>query len=81
MVARPSKGRSGADLDRLIDLSEVASEPSSDSIARENEIVEHIAHEDDFPEQTAEHSIDEQLEGLIDPDEIRGGTPTRPSPR
>jgi hypothetical protein len=56
---------------RLIDLHEVAEEPPGESIARENEIVEHIAHEDDHPEQPAEQSVEEQLEALVDPDHIR----------
>ena len=56
---------------RLIDLSDVASEPSGESIAHENEIVEQIAEEDDFSEQPAEHSVAEQLQGLVDPEEIR----------
>lgn len=54
-----------------IDLAEVAAESPAESIALENEIVEHIAHEDGFPERPAEHSIAEQLQGLVDPDEIR----------
>jgi hypothetical protein len=58
--------------DRLhIDLSAVAGEPPAESIAHENEIVEHIAHEDDFPERPAPHSVEEQLCGLIDPVVIR----------
>lgn len=55
----------------FVDLSQVASETPAESIAHENEIVEHIAHEHDFPEQPSEHSIDEQLSGLVDPEVIR----------
>jgi hypothetical protein len=54
-----------------IDLGAVAAEPPSESIAHENEIVEHLAHEDDFPDQPAAHPVEEQLAGLIDPVVIR----------
>lgn len=57
--------------DHLIDLSAVATEPPAESIAHENVIVEHIAHEHDFPEQRSAHPIEEQLQGLIDPEVIR----------
>lgn len=56
---------------RLIDLAEVASEPPGESIAHENEIVAHVAHEDDVPGRPGDPAIEEQLQALIDPDEIR----------
>ena len=59
-------------MDRPIDLRDVAEESPAESIAHENEIVEQIAHEDDYPEQPSDHPIEEQLEGLVDPDVIRG---------
>jgi len=72
-VPRPAAAAAG---EHLIDLSAVASEPPAESVAQENVIVEHIAHEHiahehDFPEQPCEHPIDEQLQGLIDPEVIR----------
>jgi hypothetical protein len=54
-----------------IDLARVARETPAESIAHENEIVEHLAHEHDYPDQPAEHSVEEQLTALIDPDVIR----------
>lgn len=61
------------DLDSIphIDLSAVAAEPPAESIAHENEIVAHLAHEHDFPDQPCAHSVEEQLCGLIDPARIR----------
>ena len=59
-------------MERPIDLREVAAEDPAESIARENEIVERIAGDDDYPEQPSEHSVREQLAGLVDPDVIRG---------
>jgi hypothetical protein len=56
---------------RLIDLTEVASESPAESIAHENEIVEHIAHEDDLPGAPVDLGVEEQLRALIDPAEIR----------
>lgn len=56
--------------DRVIDLSAVAAEPPAESIAHENEIVEHIALEDEDPEHP-DAGVVEQLQALIDPDEIR----------
>lgn len=58
-------------MNEFIDLTAVASESPAESIAHENEIVEHIAHEHDYPEQPSDHPIDEQLGGLIDPAVIR----------
>ena len=49
--------------EHLIDLSRVALEPPAESIAHENEVVEHIAHEHDYPEQPSRHPIEEQLQG------------------
>lgn len=57
--------------EHLIDLSAVACEPPAESIAQENVIVEHIAHEHDYPEQPCDHPIEEQLQGLVDPEMIR----------
>ena len=57
------------------DFSAVASESPEESVAHENEVVEHIAHEHDFPDRPAEHSVEEQLEGLIDPAVIRAHAP------
>jgi hypothetical protein len=59
----------------LIDLSTVATEPPAESIAHENEIVEHIAHEHDFPDQPSAHPVEEQLLGLVDPTTIRQHRP------
>ena len=67
-------------MERRIDLHEVAAEDPAESIARENEIVARIAAEDDYPEQPAEHSVREQLAGLVDPDVIRGSQGMAPSP-
>lgn len=55
----------------LIDLSSVATELPAESIAHENEIVEHIAHEHGFADRPAAHSVEEQLAGLVDAAEIR----------
>lgn len=55
----------------LIDLSAVAAESPAESIAHENEIVEHIALEHDIPDQPAEPAVAEQLRGLVDPARIR----------
>jgi hypothetical protein len=60
-----------AHLARFVDLREVATEPPSESIARENEIVERLARASDFPERPCEHPISEQLLGLVDPEVIR----------
>jgi hypothetical protein len=60
-----------SDEGRVIDLRDVANEPPSESIANENEIVDDLAQEDGFREQPAEHSIEEQLQGLVDPAKIR----------
>ena len=57
--------------EHFVDLSEIAAEPPAESIAHENEIVEELAHDDEFPEHPAEHSVDEQLSGLVDAEEIR----------
>lgn len=59
------------DVERFVDLRDVASEAPGESIAQENEVVEEIALEDDYVEQPAEHSVAEQLLGLVDPDVIR----------
>lgn len=55
----------------LIHLGAVAAESPGESIAHENEIVEHIAHEHDYPDQPSAHPVEEQLLGLIDPAVIR----------
>lgn len=57
------------------DFSAVAQEAPAESVAHENEVVEHIAHEHDYPDQPAPLSVDEQLEGLIDADVIRAHHP------
>ncbi len=55
----------------FIDLRAVATESPTESIAVENEIVAHIAHEHDYPEQPSAHPIEEQLSGLVAPEIIR----------
>jgi hypothetical protein len=67
----PATDPTTADDTPRIDLGDVASESSAESIAHENEIVEHIAHEHDFPDQPCAHSVDEQLAGLVDAEVIR----------
>lgn len=59
--------------EHLIDLSRVALESPAESIAHENEVVEHIAHEHDYPERPSDHPIEEQLQGLVDPTKILHG--------
>lgn len=54
----------------LIDLSAVALETPAESLAHENEVVEHIAHERDYPEQPSAHPIDEQLQSLVTPSDL-----------
>ena len=54
----------------LIDLSKVALESPAESLAHENEVVEHIAHEHDYPEQPSRHTIDEQLQSLVTPSDL-----------
>jgi hypothetical protein len=54
-----------------IDLSEVAAEPPAESVAHETEIVEQIVEDDEYADQPAEHSVEEQLQGLEDPEELR----------
>lgn len=54
-----------------IDLSKVASEPPAESIAHENAIVDHIAHDAAYPEQPCDHPVEEQLQGLVPPEVIR----------
>jgi len=66
VVSRPSAPRG-----RLIDLSKVAAESPSESIAYENEIVAHLALEEGHLERPSAHCIAEQLRGLVDPDVIR----------
>lgn len=56
--------------EHLIDLSTVAGEAPAESIAHENEVVEHIAHEHDYPEQPSAHSIEEQLQSLVAPTDL-----------
>mgnify|MGYP000888494245 FL=1 len=53
------------------DFGAVASESPAESVAHENEVVEHIAHEHDFPDQPSEHPVEEQLAGLVDPAVLR----------
>lgn len=53
------------------DFGAVAAEPPAESLAHETELLEHIAHEHDFPDQPSEHPVDEQLEGLLDPAVLR----------
>ena len=57
------------------DFSEVATEPPAESLAHESELVEHIAHEHDFPDQPSEHPVDEQLAGVMDPEVLRAELP------
>jgi hypothetical protein len=59
--------------DGPVDLSEVAAEPPGESVAREAEIIEEIAHEDGWAERPAHDSVDEQLAALPDPDDLRDG--------
>lgn len=54
----------------LIDLSAVALESPAESVAHENEVVEHIAHEHDYPEQPSAHPIEEQLQALVVPSDL-----------
>lgn len=57
------------------DFSAVAAESPGESVAHETEVVEHLAHEHDFPDQPAEHPVEEQLEGLVDPAVLRAEHP------
>lgn len=57
-------------VDRPVDLRAVATESPAESIAHENEIVEHIALEDEDPAHP-DAAIVDQLRALIDPEEIR----------
>src|SRR5262245_40180858 len=67
----PSKSAAKRAGRRLIDLSAVACESPGESIAHENEIVEHIALARDYAERPSKHCIAEQLQGLVDPELIR----------
>jgi hypothetical protein len=49
-----------------INFSELAAEDREVAMEEERQIVEHIAHEHDFPDQPAAQSVDEQLEALND---------------
>jgi hypothetical protein len=54
-----------------IDLSEVAAEPPAESVAHETEIVEQIVEDDPYADQPSVHPVEEQLQGLEDPEELR----------